>query len=100
MPCEVDVEEDVDVYVDADFEELEGHFLQITGTYIFSFTDQLIVSKIYTYMKFRKTWLNWHIFIIGGIIWWLYCVVAFRYDDDDLVPIRMYVIFFLVFYCQ
>ena len=80
--------------IDEDFEQFNDDSLQIIGSYTLSSSDQYIVSKISVDINFRKLLLNWCIFIIGGRIWWLNYVVAFRYEDDDLVPTRMNVMFF------
>ena len=71
--------------------------------YIFLFLNHIylnlqtnIVSKTSIDIEFRKTWLNWRILIIGGRIWWLYWVSTFRYEIDDLFPIRMNVRFFII----
>ena len=79
------------------FRVIRRNFFKISrNRYTFIYKPIYCLSSICWYW-FREIWLNWHIFIIGRRIWWLYCVVAFRDDDDDFVPIRMYVIFFLVF---
>ena len=62
-----------------------------------SFLDQFIVSITSIDIELRKRLLNRRMPINGGRTWLLYCVVAFVYKDDDLVPIRMNVISFLLF---
>ena len=67
MSCDVDVDEDVDVAADVDFEQLEEVFLKVVGTETHSFSDQFIVSKISVDMELRNRRVNWRIFINGGI---------------------------------
>ena len=52
--------------------------------------------NIFVDIEFTQLWLNWDIFINRGRPWRLYYVVAFRYEGDELAPIRMNVMFFLV----
>ena len=98
LSCYVDV--DVDVDMNVDFEQLKEIVLQIVGTGTSSFSDQFTISKISVDIELRNRWVNWRIFINGGRTWWEYCVASFGYDNDDLVPIRMNVIFFLSVYYQ
>ena len=62
--------------VDEDFEQFDDDFLQISGSYTLSSSDQYIVSIIYIDIEFRKLWLNWRILINGVTPLRLYCVVA------------------------
>ena len=83
-------------HVDEDFEQFDDDFLQITGSCTLSSSDHYILSKIFVDIDFRKLWLNWRIFIIGGRIWWLNCVVAFVKEDDNLILVRINIMFLLV----
>ena len=67
--------------VDEDFEYFDDELLRnlnlsISESYTLSSSDQYTVSKISVDVKFRKLWLNWRIFINGGRIRRLNCVVA------------------------
>ena len=77
--------------VDEDFEQFDNDVLQFTGSDTRSALYQCIVS-----IELEKLWLNWRILINEGRTWVLYYGVAFRYEDDNFVPIRMNVMSFLI----
>ena len=54
MSCDVDVDEDVDVVADVDFEQLEEVSLKVVGTETHYFSDQFIVSKISDDIELRN----------------------------------------------
>ena len=77
--------------VDEDFEQFDNDVLQFTGSDTRSALYQCIVS-----IELEKLWLNWRILINEGRTWVLYYGVAFRYEDDIFIPIRMNVMSFLI----
>ena len=58
LSCDVDVDEDVYVDADVDFEQLEEVFLKVVGTETHSFSDQFIVFKIYVDIELRNRRVN------------------------------------------